>query len=62
MIKNLIIYWDFHKQPSLAYAEIGLRKRIRRVYSNCDKICPVDVRGQKRMGKFEIILREQWVR
>ncbi len=49
---KLLIYWDFHAQPSLGFTENGTKKRKYPVSSSCVDECLVDVRGQRRMGRL----------
>ena len=60
-LQKLLIYWDFHAEPSLGFTENGLNKRKYPVSGNCvDKKCLVDVRGQRRMADwFEMMERQQ---
>ncbi len=48
VFQKLLIYWDFHKQPSLEFTENGLLK-ISRERQLCGRKCLVDVRGQRRI-------------
>ncbi len=49
---KLLIYWDFHTQPSLGITENGPKKRKYPVSGSCVRKCLVDVRGQRRMGRM----------
>ncbi len=51
VFQKLLIYWDFHAQPSLGFTENGLKKRKYPVSGSGWK-CLVDVRGQRRMGRL----------
>ncbi len=49
VFKNLLIYWDFHAQPSLGFMENGPKKRIYPVSgSSVDKniLLVSEVRGE----------------
>ncbi len=53
VFQKLLIYWDFHAQPSLGFTENGLKKRKYPVSGSCvDEKCLVDVRGQRRMDRL----------
>ncbi len=58
---KLLIYWDFHTQPSLGFTENGPKKIKYPVSGSCvDKKYLVDVRGQRRMDRWlEMIERQQ---
>ncbi len=47
VFQKLLIYWDFHAQPSLRFTENG--KKISSERQLCGRKCLVDVRGQRRM-------------
>ncbi len=50
---KLLIYWDFHTQPSLVFTENGPEKeKISSEWQLCGRKCLVDVRGQRRMGRL----------
>ncbi len=49
---KLLIYWDFHTQPSLGFTENGPRKKISSERQLCGWKCLVDVRGQRRMDRL----------
>uniref|UniRef100_A0A9J8B9K2 Uncharacterized protein n=1 Tax=Cyprinus carpio carpio TaxID=630221 RepID=A0A9J8B9K2_CYPCA len=46
-VSKLLIYWDFHAQPSLGFTE-----KISSEQQLCGRKCLVDVRGQRRMGRL----------
>ncbi len=50
VLQKLLIYWDFHPQPSLGLTENGQKKRKYPVSGR--RKCLVDVRGQRRMGRL----------
>ncbi len=50
VFQKLLIYWDFHAQPSLGFTENGLKKRKYPVSGSC--VDENDVRGQRRMGRL----------
>ncbi len=53
VFQKLLIYWDFHAQPSLGLTEIGQKKeKISSERQLCGRKCLVDVRGQRRMGRL----------
>ncbi len=53
VFQKLLIYWDFHTQPSLGFTEKGPKKRKYPVSGSCvDEEGLVDVRGQRRMGRL----------
>ncbi len=53
VFQKLLIYWDFHAQPSLGFTENGPKKRNFPVSCNCGgRKCLVDVRGQRRIGRL----------
>ncbi len=52
VFQKLLIYWDFHEQPSLGFTENGPKKRKYPVSGSCGRKCLVDVRGQRRMGRL----------
>ncbi len=52
VFKKLLIYWDFHTQPSLGFTENGLKKKISSERQLCGWKCLVDVRGQRRMDRL----------
>ncbi len=54
VFQKLLIYWDFHAQPSLGFTKNGLRRKYGRK-------CLVDVRGQMRMGRLVIDDRKETV-
>ncbi len=50
---KLLIYWDFHTQPSLVFTENGLKKRKYPGNGSCvAENVLFDVRGQRRMDKL----------
>ncbi len=59
VFQKLLIYWDFHTQPSLGFTENGPKKRnidkypvISSEQQLCGWKCLVDVRGQRRMDRL----------
>ncbi len=53
IFKKLLIYWDFHTQPSLGFTENGPKQeKISSERQLCGRKCLVDVRGQRRMGRL----------
>ncbi len=50
VFQKLLIYWDFHSQPSLWFTENGTEISSER--QMCGWKCLVDVRGQRRMGRL----------
>ncbi len=46
VFQKLLIYWDFHAQPSLGSTENGLKRQL------CGRKGFVDVRARRRMGKL----------
>ncbi len=50
MFHKLLIYWDFHAQPSLGFTENGPKEKISSERQLCG--CLVDVRGQRRMSRL----------
>ncbi len=50
VFKKLLIYWDFHTQPSLGFTENGQKQKISSEQQLCERKCLVDVRGQRRRG------------
>ncbi len=53
VFQKLLIYWDFHTQPSLGFTEKGPEKRKYPVSGSCvDEEGLVDVRGQRRIGRL----------
>ncbi len=51
--QKLLIYWDFHAQPSLGFTENGLKKRKYPVSGSCvDENALLMPRGQRRMGRL----------
>ncbi len=53
VFQTLLIYWDFHTQPSLGFTENGPKKRKYPVSGSCvDENNLVDVRGQRRMCRL----------
>ncbi len=48
VFQKLLIYWEFHAQPSLGFTENGPKK----IKYLCGQKCLVDVRGQRRMGRL----------
>ncbi len=52
VFQKLLIYWDFHTQPSLELTENGQKKKISSDRQLCGWKCLVDVRGQRRMGRL----------
>ncbi len=49
---KLLIYWDFHAQPSLGFTVNGPKKIISSERQLCGRKCLVDVRGQGRMSRL----------
>ncbi len=49
---KLLIYWDFHTQPSLGFTENGQKKRNIQWAAVVGRKCLVDVRGQRRMDRL----------
>ncbi len=43
--QKLLIYWDFHAQPSLGFTENGPKNKISSEQL-CGRKCLVDVRGE----------------
>ncbi len=53
VFQKLLIYWDFHTQPSLGFTENGPKNRKYPVSGSwCGRKCLVDVRGQGRMNRL----------
>ncbi len=61
VFQKLLIYWDFHPQPSLGFTENGPKKRKYQVSGSCRTVEEnpssggklfVDVRVQRRMGRL----------
>ncbi len=52
VFQKLLIYWDFHTQPSLGFTENDLKKKISSEQQLCGWKCLVDVRGQRRMCRL----------
>ncbi len=52
VFQKLLIYWDFHTQPSLGFTENGPKQKISSERQLCGRKCLVDVRGQRRMGRL----------
>ncbi len=53
IFKKLLIYWDFHAQTiSRVYRELSEKEKISSERQLCGRKCPVDVRGQRRMGRL----------
>ncbi len=52
VFQKLLIYWDFHTQPSLGFTENGPKNRKSSERQLCWWKCLVDVRGQRRMGRL----------
>ncbi len=53
VFQKLLIYWDFHAQPSLGFTENCPKKRKYTVSGSCvDENALVDVRSQRRMGRL----------
>ncbi len=52
VFQKLLIYWDFHTQPSLEFTENGPKKKISSEWQLCGRKCLVDVRGQRRMNRL----------
>ncbi len=52
VFQKLLIYWDFHTQPSLVYREWSEKEKISSERQLCERKCLVDVRGQRRMGRL----------
>ncbi len=48
---KLLIYWDFHAQPSLVFTE-NEKEKISSERQLCGWKCLVDVRGQRRMDRL----------
>ncbi len=52
-ISKLLIYWDFHTQPSLGFTENGPKKRKYPVSGSCvNENALLNVRGQRRMRRL----------
>ncbi len=55
VFQKLLIYWDFHAQPSLRFTESGPKKRKYPVSGSCvdeNALLMSEVRGQRRMGRM----------
>ncbi len=56
VFQKLLIYWDFHAQPSLGFTENVYRESEKEKISSERQLfgrkCLVDVRGQRRMGRL----------
>ncbi len=53
VFQKLLIYWDFHTQPSLGFTENGPKKeKISSERQLCGRKWLVDVRGQRRMDRL----------
>ncbi len=53
VFQKLLIFWDYHTQPSLGFTENALEKqKISSERQLCGRKCLVDVRGQRRMGRL----------
>ncbi len=52
VFQKLLIFWDFHAQPSLGFTENGPKKKISSEQQLCGWKCIVDVRGQRRMSRL----------
>ncbi len=52
VFQKLLIYWDFHAQPSLGFTENGQKQKISSKQQLCGRKCLVDARGQRRMGRL----------
>ncbi len=52
VFQKLLIYWDFHTQPSLGFTENGPKKRKSSERQLWGRKCLVNVRGQRRMGRL----------
>ncbi len=50
--KKLLIYWDFHTQPSLGFTDNGQKKRKYPVSGSFVDQNALLVRGQRRMGRL----------
>ncbi len=50
VFQKLLIYWDFHSQPSLGFTENGLKKRKYPVSGSCEDKTPCWC--QSRMGRL----------
>ncbi len=48
----MLIYWDFHAQPSLGFTEIGPKKRKYPVSGSCVDENALLMSGQRRMGRL----------
>ncbi len=57
VFQKLLIYWDFHTQPSLGLQRIVWKKKISSKRQLCGQKCLVDIRGQRRMGR---LVRDDW--
>ncbi len=61
IFQNLLIYWDFHTQPSLGFAENGPKKRKYPVSGSCvdeNALLISEVRGEW-TDWLEMIERQQ---
>ncbi len=52
VFQKLLIYWDFHAQPSLGFTENGQKQKISSERQLCGQKCLVDFRGQRGMGRL----------
>ncbi len=52
VFQKLLIYWDFHTQPSLGLQRMSEKEKISSERQLCGWKCLVDVRGQRRMGRL----------
>ncbi len=50
MFQKLLIYWDFHEQPSLGFTENGLKKRKYPVSGSCVDENALLISGQRRIA------------
>ncbi len=51
VFQKLLIYWNFHTQPSLGFTE-NEKEKISSERQLCGRKCLFDVRGQRRMGRL----------
>ncbi len=51
VFQKLLIYWNFHTQPSLGFTE-NEKEKISSERQLSGRKCLVDVRGQRRMGRL----------
>ncbi len=53
VFQKLLVYWDFHTQPSQGFTEKGQKKKkISSERQLWERKCLVDVRGQRRMDRL----------